>query len=113
MDLLRAVQRGETAPEAAAEQLRLAPFEDLGYARVDHHRGIRQGVPEVIYGAGKTAEQMCGILAAMAHEQAANVLVTRLSPEKAAVLAARFPFRYEETARRTGLGVHNLYKIRP
>ena len=99
LDLLRAVQRGETAPEAAAEQLCLAPFEDLGYARVDHHRGIRQGVPEVIYGAGKTAEQMCGILAAMAHEQAANVLVTRLSPEKAAVLAARFPFRYEETAR--------------
>lgn len=95
--LLEAVRAGEIAPEAAAEQLRLAPFEDLGYARVDHHRGIRQGVPEVIYGEGKTAEQICGILAAMEKERVSNVLITRLSPEKAARITV--PLRYHETAR--------------
>lgn len=97
--LLEAVRAGEIAPEAAAEQLRLAPFEDLGYARVDHHRGIRQGVPEVIYGEGKTAGQILGILAAMEKERVANVLITRLSPEKAAAVGEVFPLRYHETAR--------------
>ena len=97
--LLEAVRDGAVAPEAAAEQLRLAPFEDLGYARVDHHRGIRQGVPEVIYGEGKTAGQIRGILAAMEKEQVCNVLITRLSPEKAAAVGEAFPLRYHETAR--------------
>ena len=97
--LLEAVRAGEIAPAAAAEQLRLAPFEDLGYARVDHHRGLRQGVPEVIYGEGKTAEQICGILAAMEKERVAYVLITRLSPEKAAAVGEAVPLRYHETAR--------------
>ena len=99
MALLEAVRRGETPPSVAAEQLQMAPFENLRYARVDHHRGIRQGVPEVIYGEGKTAEQIVGILGAMEKERASNVLVTRLSKEKAEKAAARFPFRYHETAR--------------
>jgi len=97
--LLEAVRSGNVLPEQAAEQLQLEPFEDLSYARVDHHRGIRQGVPEVIYGEGKTAEQIIGILGAMEKERAANVLVTRLSPEKAERIAERYPFRYHETAR--------------
>lgn len=91
MALLEAVRRGETPPSVAAEQLQMAPFENLRYARVDHHRGIRQGVPEVIYGEGKTAEQIVGILGAMEKERASNVLVTRLSKEKAEKAAAGSP----------------------
>ncbi|MEA4964877.1 MAG: nickel pincer cofactor biosynthesis protein LarB [Oscillospiraceae bacterium] len=96
LHLLSRVQRGESTPEEAAERLRAAPFEDLGYARVDRHRGIRQGVPEVIFGAGKSADQIAGILAALDDP---NVLVTRLSPEKAAALAKTIPLCYHEIAR--------------
>lgn len=99
LELLNAVKRGETEPEEAVKQLQLQPFEDLQYARVDHHRGIRQGVPEVIYGEGKTAEQIIGILGAMKKERAANVLITRLSAEKAAAIEAVYPIRYEAIAR--------------
>jgi len=99
LELLEAVRCGSVAPAQAAEQLQMEPFENLSYARVDHHRGIRQGVPEVIYGEGKTAEQILGILSAMEKERVHNVLVTRLSPEKAAVIGQKFPFRYHETAR--------------
>jgi len=66
-------------------------IEDLQYAKVDHHRGIRQGVPEVIYGEGKTAEQIIGILGAMAEER--NVLITRLSAEKKIKRHLSVPFR--------------------
>ena len=99
MNLLEAVKSGSVSVEMAAQQLQMEPFENLSYARVDHHRGIRQGIPEVIYGEGKTAEQIIGILGAMEKEQVDNVLVTRLSAEKAALIESRIPFRYEETAR--------------
>ena len=97
MQLLEAVKQGAVSPEAAAEKLQMQPFEDLQYAKVDHHRGIRQGVPEVIYGEGKTAEQIIGILGAMAEER--NVLITRLSAEKAETIAAACPLRYHVVAR--------------
>ena len=58
-ELLRRVATGETAIDEAERTLRIAPFTELGYATVDNHRGMRQGVSEVVYGAGKTAEQMC------------------------------------------------------
>ena len=61
--LLRGVAAGETAPEEALLKLKEAPFEDLGYAKVDFHRAVRQGSAEVIYGAGKTPEQIAGIAA--------------------------------------------------
>lgn len=93
--LLGAVQSGETDPETAAGQLTAAPFSDLGYARVDNHRGIRQGVPEVIFGAGKTAGQIAGILEAL---EEPNILVTRLSPEKAAEIGKAVLIRYHEIA---------------
>ena len=63
--LLRSVANGETKPEDALLELKEAPFEDLGYAKVDLHRSVRQGSAEVIYGAGKTPEQIAGIAAAM------------------------------------------------
>ena len=58
LDALREVQAGRMAPEAALKLLAQAPYEDIGYAKIDHHRGLRNGAGEVIYGAGKTAEQI-------------------------------------------------------
>ena len=74
LNLLRGVAAGETTPEQALLQLKQSPFEDLGYAKVDFHRSIRQGAAEVIYGAGKTPEQIAGIAAAMGARGCRNVL---------------------------------------
>ena len=60
--LLEEVQAGRLPVTAAVERLRTLPFEDLGFARVDHHRQLRQGFPEVVFGAGKSLEQIQGIL---------------------------------------------------
>ena len=60
LSLLNHVADGTVQPQDALLRLKLAPFEDLGYAKVDHHRGLRQGVPEVIYGQSKTPEQISG-----------------------------------------------------
>lgn len=78
LQLLKNVQNGTVSAEQAALQLKQQPFEDIGYAKVDHHRAIRQGVPEVIYGAGKTAAQMVGIVSSMKDAGVATVLITRL-----------------------------------
>lgn len=99
LSLLKQVQAGELAPEDAMLELKLAPFEDLGYAKVDWHRGIRQGVPEVIYGQSKTVEQIRGILEAMQKHDCQNILITRLSAEKAELLAENFPMEFSEAAR--------------
>ena len=81
--LLEAVKRGETSVDDALLELKQAPFVDIGYAKVDLHRKVRQGANEVIYGAGKTPEQILGILDAMAQNGQKNVLITRLDKEKA------------------------------
>ena len=99
LSVLQAVQSGALTPEDALLQLKLAPYEDLGYAKVDYHRAVRQGVPEVIYGQSKTPEQIGGILEAMARRNCANILVTRISRETADFLAERFPLRYESRSR--------------
>lgn len=98
-DLLDGVSEGAIPPEEAEKKLRAAPFSDLGFAKIDHHRGIRQGVPEVIYGEGKTSEQIGGICAAMAEAGQARILITRLAPDKAERLAATFALDYDETSR--------------
>ena len=82
-DLLEAVRQGTVSLEEAELQLKQAPFEDLGYAKIDLHRKLRQGAAEVIYGAGKTPEQIAGIAARMAERGVSPVLITRLSPEAA------------------------------
>ena len=82
-ELLVAVAAGEVAPDEAADKLRTAPFSDLGFAKVDHHRGIRQGVSEVIYGEGKTPDQIAGIIADMLGAGQERVLITRLAPDAA------------------------------
>jgi NCAIR mutase (PurE)-related protein len=75
--LLDAVRAGETAPAEALEQLASLPFRDLGFARVDVHRELRQGAPEAVLGEGKTAEQVVAIVGAMLEAGAGSVLVTR------------------------------------
>ena len=99
LSVLQSVQQGVLTPEEALLQLKLAPFEDLGYAKVDYHRAVRQGVPEVIYGQSKTKEQMEGILGSMEKRGCTNILVTRIGQEVADYLASRFPLRYEPLAR--------------
>lgn len=86
LNLLRSVSEGEIAPEEAIHKLKLSPFEDLGYAKVDYHRSIRQGMAEVIYGAGKTPEQIAGILKAMNEKQCKNILITRIPQDTARYL---------------------------
>ena len=81
--ILEAVERGELSADEALTQIKLKPFEDLGYARVDLHRRVRQGVAEVIYGAGKTAEQIAGIAKSIATAHQGAVLITRMDAEKA------------------------------
>ena len=85
-ELLQRVAAGEIAPEEALLKLKTAPFQDLGYAKVDLQRGIRQGVPEVIYGAGKTAEQIAGIARSLCDSGQTCVLITRLDAEKASAV---------------------------
>ena len=102
--LLERVRSGETAPEEAARLLSRTAYEDLGYAKVDHHRAARQGAAEVIFGQGKTAEQIEGIVRAMMDRGAENIIVTRLSEEKEILLRGKIPYRYSAAS---GLAVAN------
>ena len=88
--ILEQLESGQLTASDAYDQLKLAPFEDLGYAKVDHHREVRQGAPEVIYGASKTKEQMGGIINSLLSHCKENILITRLSTESAAYLSERF-----------------------
>ena len=80
--LLEEVRTGAVEIDAALERLRHMPFEDLGFAKVDHHRALRHGMPEVVFGLGKTADQISAIAAALL-AKAQNVLLTRLTAEVA------------------------------
>jgi pyridinium-3,5-biscarboxylic acid mononucleotide synthase len=79
LQLLKLVEHGKLSPHAATERLKHLPFEDIGFAKVDHHRALRQGYAEVIFGKGKTAEQVAEIVRAMVRhkESRQNILVTR------------------------------------
>ncbi len=89
-DLLTRVAEGSTPVEGALEVLAADPVESLGFASIDHHRALRQGFPEVVYGAGKTVEQVVGIARRIA-EHGDGVLVTRVSAEAAAALEEALP----------------------
>ena len=97
--LLKRIQNGEVSPEEGVLKLKMQPFEDLGYAKLDHHRELRQGVAEVIYGAGKTAEQIAGISAAMLAKEQKVILITRLSSEIAKEVKKSVPLQYHPMAR--------------
>jgi NCAIR mutase (PurE)-related protein len=98
-ELLLRVQSGGTQVEDAVAELRRLPFADLGFAVVDHHRALRQGVPEVILGEGKSPEQIVGIARELARS-GQNVLVTRIDDAKAAAVLREMPdVRHNPTAR--------------
>jgi NCAIR mutase (PurE)-related protein len=88
--LLEQVQTGAVGVDAALDRMRNMPFEDLGFAKVDHHRALRHGIPEVVFAKGKTADQVLAIvcrLLANSH----NMLVTRATPEMAGMIKEKFP----------------------
>src|ERR1051325_5587113 len=88
--LLEDVRAGAVGTDAALERLRHMPFEDLGFAKVDHHRALRHGMPEVVFGQGKTPDQVSAIVATLA-ERARNVLVTRTDRATAERLSEEHP----------------------
>jgi len=98
-NILEQVKGGALSPEDAMLKLKLEPFQDLGYAKVDHHRELRQGVCEVIYGQSKTPEQIVGIASAMKSRGQKTILVTRISGETADFIAGTFEIDYNEAGR--------------
>ena len=80
--ILEAVKAGSMSIDDALLEIKKEPFEDIGYAKVDLHRKIRQGAAEVIYGAGKTPEQMIGIVSAMLKNGQDHILITRLLSQR-------------------------------
>ena len=94
-EILSRVQSGEISVDDALKHLKTQPFEDLGYAMIDHHRTVRQGAGEVVYGAGKTAEQIAGICVHLAAAGAENILITRMSPDKAEYVRKAVPLDYD------------------
>ena len=103
-EILEAVQNGSMSVEEALLQIKTEPFEDIGYAKIDHHRKIRQGVAEVIYGAGKTADQMLGIIESMKRHGQDTILITRLPEEDANRIAEIYPMNYNPLAKVAVLG---------
>ena len=93
--LLEEVADGKKSVEEAVLQLREIPFEDLGYAKTDLHRGMRQGMAEVIYGAGKTPEQILGIVRSLRSHGQKTILITRMNQEARNLVADSFPLEYE------------------
>ncbi|MDE2860846.1 MAG: nickel pincer cofactor biosynthesis protein LarB [Chloroflexota bacterium] len=98
-DILRQVQQGKLSIEDAMGSLRTLPYEDLEFAKVDHHRELRTGFPEVVYAPGKTHEQLAEIARRLA-EASSRVLITRAAPDAFEAVRQAVPeARYNETAR--------------
>ena len=98
--MLQSVAEGTVSVEDAVLKLKMKPIQELeSYAKVDLHRGLRQGVPEVIYGAGKTKEHILGIARAMRERGQKTVLITRLEQESADYVAEELPLRYDKQSR--------------
>ncbi len=97
--ILEQYKNNEITIEEALLQLKKEPFEDIGYAKVDLHRKIRQGAAEVIYGEGKTPEQIIGICSSMLKNGQTTILITRLSSEAAGIVSTIHPLTYHEKAR--------------
>jgi pyridinium-3,5-biscarboxylic acid mononucleotide synthase len=103
LQLLADVERGSVTPEAAVDRLASLPFEDLGHTRVDHHRTLRVGLPEVIFAAGKTPGQTAQIFSSLA-AHGTDVLATRVDPPTAATVLASHPAAsYNPVARTVAL----------
>lgn len=97
--ILEQVHSGEMSVDDALLKLKTQPFEDIGYAKVDLHRKLRQGVAEVIYGAGKTPEQIIGILDVMKKNGQNTILITRMSEKAAEIVGAAHALDYHQDAK--------------
>lgn len=97
--VLERVRDGSISVDDAVLALKKEPFEDIGYAKIDLHRNIRQGMPEVIYGAGKTPEQIIGIIEKMKQNGQKTILITRLYPEAAERIAESYDIDYHEQSK--------------
>ena len=102
--ILEAVSGGSMSVDEALLRLKMEPFEDIGFAKVDLHRKIRQGLPEVIYGSGKTPEQIIGIAETMIRNGQGHILITRLAEAAAGEIAETIPIRYDQSARIAVIG---------
>lgn len=100
--VLEAVKDGGMSVDEAMLKIKTEPFEDIGYAKVDLHRKVRQGAAEVIFGAGKTPEQIAGIMKSMQKNGQETILITRLSKEKAEALDKVYELTYYKEA---GIGI--------
>lgn len=94
-EILKAVKEGSMTPEEAELKLKVKPFEDLGFAKLDEHRTIRQGMQEVIYGASKTDEQILTIAKNMSERGCKNILITRMKPQAAELLQKELDLFYD------------------
>jgi NCAIR mutase (PurE)-related protein len=98
-ELLAAVREGSVSPEEAARRLETLPYEDLGFAKVDHHRALRRGFPEAVFGAGKTPEQIVAIVGRIV-DRGQNVIVTRTTADVHRLAAGPHPAaRFHAAAR--------------
>ena len=99
LSALNAVRDGDMTPEAALGLLDRAPFEDIGFAKIDHHRALRNGAGEVIYGAGKTSGQIAAIVERMAAAGGSNILITRMDEGKAEAVTRHIALDYDPVSR--------------
>lgn len=97
--VLEGVRAGTVPIETALLKLKESPFEDIGFAKIDSHRALRQGVAEVIYGAGKTPDQIAAIAQVMRQKGQKTILITRMEPAAAETVSAVLPLRYDAAAR--------------
>lgn len=112
--LLNDVKNGIISVDDAVLKLKLAPFENLGYAHVDLHRELRQGIAEIIFGSGKTADQLLGIIGSMNFNDQ-QIVITRLDQEKAEIVSESYNLKYYPDAKIGVIGeppaVHGFGKI--
>lgn len=97
-EILNDVKTGKLSVDGAVDKIKLEPFQDIGYAKVDMQRELRQGIAEVIYGMGKTAEQISGIVNEMNRQGQDRILITKMSKEKARKVSKSIKFDYYEEA---------------
>jgi hypothetical protein len=103
LELLAQVEQGAVTPEAASRRLASLPFEDIGHARVDHHRSLRTGLPEVVFAAGKTPQQTLAIFTSLTAD-GVDVLATRVDPATAQIVLVQHPAAtYNPVARTVAL----------
>jgi pyridinium-3,5-biscarboxylic acid mononucleotide synthase len=88
--LFEQIREGAVDVEQALTKVRHMPYEDLGFAKVDHHRALRHGMPEVIFGLGKTSDEIIAIAGALL-DRSPNVLITRITPDSAESVLSKYP----------------------